>query len=281
MQADVAAPRGAPFQREQEVRARIFAGLRLLGFIAGVWALIRLSEWMFGATLSGIDGTTMYLVREVVQLLIFLFVTWVMGRVEGKSIGDFGLPWRRMFGVQFWVGMASGFLAVSGLIFGLRAIGVLKIVSIALKDSEILKWGTVWILVFILVAVFEEFRARGYALFAGARVFGFWPAAVLSSAFFAYRHIGNQGEDWIGILNAFGFGMLACFLVRRTGTLWLAIGLHTSFDWTETYFYGVPDSGQTLPGHLLNVTVSGPAFLSGGTVGPEGSVLSTAMLLAA
>jgi hypothetical protein len=39
-----------------------------------------------------------------------------------------------------------------------------------------------------------------------------------------------------------------------------------AFDWGETYFYGVADSGQTLPGHLLNSSSSGPAWLSDGTV---------------
>jgi len=48
-----------------------------------------------------------------------------------------------------------------------------------------------------------------------------------------------------------------------------------AFDWGETYFYGVANSGHKLPGHLLNSTSSGPAWLSGGTVGPEGSLLCT------
>ena len=52
-----------------------------------------------------------------------------------------------------------------------------------------------------------------------------------------------------------------------------------AFDWGETYFYGVADSGQVLPGHLLNSSSSGPARLSGGTVGPEGSLLCTLLLV--
>ncbi|PYV64514.1 MAG: hypothetical protein DMG97_34665 [Acidobacteria bacterium] len=59
----------------------------------------------------------------------------------------------------------------------------------------------------------------------------------------------------------------------------MPIGLHMAFDWGETYFYGVADSGQTLPGHLLNSSSSGPAWLSGGTVGPEGSLLCTLLIV--
>ena len=55
-----------------------------------------------------------------------------------------------------------------------------------------------------------------------------------------YSHRGNAGEEWIGLFNAALFGLLACFLLRRTGNLWMPIGLHMAFDWGETYLYGVP-----------------------------------------
>src|SRR5581483_6729785 len=51
------------------------------------------------------------------------------------------------------------------------------------------------------------------------------------------------------------------------------VGFHAAWDWGETYFYSVPDSGQVFPGHLLNSSFHGPRWLSGGSVGPEGSVL--------
>ena len=52
-----------------------------------------------------------------------------------------------------------------------------------------------------------------------------------------------------------------------------------AFDWGETYFYGVANSGQVLPGHLLNSSSAGLWWLSGGTVGPEGSMLCTIVLV--
>src|SRR5712664_650666 len=122
----------------------------------------------------------------------------------------------------------------------------------------------------------EEFRARGYGLFTLSAGIGFWPAAILSAAFFGYSHHGNSGRIGSGCST---FGLLACLLLRRTGTLWMPIGLHMAFDWGETYFYGVANSGQTLRGHLLNSSSSGPAWLSGGTVGPEGSLLCTMLIV--
>ena len=60
----------------------------------------------------------------------------------------------------------------------------------------------------------------------------------------------------------------------------MPIGFHAAWDWGETYFYGVPDSGQVAVGHLFNASFSGPRWLTGGTVGPEGSYLCIALLLA-
>jgi hypothetical protein len=55
--------------------------------------------------------------------------------------------------------------------------------------------------------------------------------------------------------------------------LWFAVGLHASWDYSESFIYSVPDSGIVVPGHLLNSSFHGPRWLTGGTVGPEGSAL--------
>jgi membrane protease YdiL (CAAX protease family) len=64
----------------------------------------------------------------------------------------------------------------------------------------------------------------------------------------------------------------------RTGNLWLAVGAHAGWDWGQSFFFGVSDSGFQAPGHLLNPHAAGPDWLSGGTVGPEGSVLTLILL---
>jgi uncharacterized protein len=255
------------------------AGWRLLIFLAIVIALINASNLMVRQLLHGADDTTLFLVREVIDFLIFLFASWVMGRIEGRTIADYGLPWRRMFRIQFWQGVLVGFASITALLVGMRAAGVFYFGSIVLHGTEVWKWAIIYALVFALVALREEFRARGYGLFTLSTGVGFWPAAIVSAAYFGYSHHGNSGEAWIGLFNAGAFGLLACFLLRRTGNLWMPIGLHLAFDWGETYFYGVADSGQTLPGHLLNAISLGPAWLSGGTVGPEGSLLCTLLIV--
>jgi uncharacterized protein len=107
---------------------------------------------------------------------------------------------------------------------------------------------------------------------------GFWPAATALSAGFGAVHLFNGGEDKIGALSVFAVAMFLCLTLRRTGNLWFAVGLHAAFDWGETFLFSVPDSGIVAPGHLLNAYLHGPAWLTGGTVGPEGSVMAFAVV---
>ena len=69
-------------------------------------------------------------------------------------------------------------------------------------------------------------------------------------------------------------GLLFCLTIRRTGTLWFAVGFHAAWDWAKTFFYGTPDSGLLGVGRLLNTSVRGPNWLTAGSAGPEGSVLA-------
>lgn len=217
--------------------------------------------------------------EEVAGFLILLLASAIMARLEGRTIADYGLPWRSMFRRQFWQGTVVGFAMCTALLASMWAVGVFHVGNLALHTFDIWKWGAIWAVVFVLVGLREEFFARGYLVFTLSTGIGFWPAAVVSALLFSYAHQGNSGEDWLGLVQAGAFGLVACLFLRRTGGLWMSIGLHAAFDWAETYFYGVADSGIVVPGHLLSGATSGPAWLSGGTVGPEGSVIATLVLV--
>jgi hypothetical protein len=108
---------------------------------------------------------------------------------------------------------------------------------------------------------------------------GFWQAAWVTSTLFGYIHLGNSGENWIGIFAAALIGFVFCVSVRVTGTAWWAIGCHASWDWAETFFYGTANSGMVAPGHYLITSTAGNTLWSGGTDGPEGSLLVIGVIL--
>ena len=99
--------------------------------------------------------------------------------------------------------------------------------------------------------------------------------------FFGALHLGlNEGESAVVAFCAAAIGLFFCFTLRRSGSLWFALGMHASWDWGESYLYSVPDSGGTVAGHLLNSSFHGARWLTGGTVGPEGSVLALVVIAA-
>ncbi len=211
---------------------------------------------------------------------IVLAAAWIMSKLEGRHISSYGLPWRGAFGLEFWKGTAIGFAAISVLVGALRVAGVFRLGETSLHGVELLKYAILWACALLAVAFFEEYAFRGYALFTLTTGMTFWPAALLCSAIFGSVHLGNSGESYLGALSAGLIGLLFCLLLRKTGSLWMPIGFHAAWDWGETFFYGVPDSGQVAPGHLFNATLSGPVWLSGGTVGPEASGLCIIWILA-
>ncbi|HXZ40005.1 MAG TPA: type II CAAX endopeptidase family protein [Terriglobales bacterium] len=205
-----------------------------------------------------------------------------MARIEKRPFSVYGLAVRHAFGKLFWTGLLWGIVALSVLLLLMRGCGVFSYGTLALHGARVFKFAVFWGVSFLLVGVFEEFTFRGYTQFALSKGIGFWPAAfVLSFVFGGLHLLGNVGETWLGSLCAALIGLFFCFTLRRTGSLWFAVGMHASWDWAESYLYSVPDSGGMVPGHLLNSSFHGPRWLTGGSVGPEGSVLVFVVIAAA
>jgi membrane protease YdiL (CAAX protease family) len=261
------------------------AGWRLLIFLSVVYVLfgsadllareiMREHGWTPGAGLT----PGFVLVSEAVGFFLILLASWIMVMIEGRKIADYGLPLRRIFCGRFWLGAILGFASITALLAVLGAARAFHFGPIQLTGVAIWRYAGLWALAFLFVALFEEYAFRGYALFTLSTGIGFWPAALIASAAFGYIHHGNPGESRVGMFSAGAVGLLFCLLLRRTGDLWMPIGFHAAWDWGQTYFYGVPDSGVSAQGHLFSASFSGPGWLTGGTVGPEGSWLCILLL---
>jgi uncharacterized protein len=218
------------------------------------------------------------LAGELPGFLAALVASLVMGRIEKRSLADYGLPTRGAFGKWFWLGVAWGFLALTSLLGMIHAGHGFDFGHIVLSGRQIAGYAAFWGLTFLIVGFSEEYIFRGYALATLATGMGFWPSALLLSAVFGAVHISNPGEDRAGALCAALIGLFFCLTLRRTGSLWFAIGMHTGWDYAESFLYSVPDSGAMVPGHLTNSSFHGPVWLTGGSVGPEGSALVFAVI---
>jgi uncharacterized protein len=211
--------------------------------------------------------------QEVAMALGALLPAIVMGRFEGRSIGDYGLPPRQAFGNLFWEGAAWGLASITLLLVALRISHAFYFGQVVLHGVRVLRFAAFWAVFFVLVGIFEESLVRGYALVTLARAWGFWPAAAALSLVFGAIHMRNPGETWVGLLGVVAIGMFFCLTLYRTGSLWFAVGFHAFWDWGQTFLYSVPDSGTVEPGHLMRPAFRGNDWLTGGSVGPEASAL--------
>lgn len=209
-----------------------------------------------------------------------LAATILMSRIEHRTFADYALPLREAFGSRFWQGVLWGLTAQSLLMVTIHLCHGFDLGSVALSGSSLAEYAVLWAIAFLVVGLFEESVTRAYALFTLTDGVRFWPAAGLLSGIFGAIHLGNGGENWEGALAAALIGLFFCFTVRRTGSLWFAVGFHFAWDYAESFIYSVPDSGVMAMGHLLNSSFHGPAWLTGGTVGPEASVFTFGIIAA-
>jgi hypothetical protein len=278
----------------------------------------------------GVPSPGYFFAQETFGFFVIIAAALIMAQIEHRLPGVYGLPLRGAFGKLFWQGCLIGLIEVSALVGLIAVFGGYSFGSLAVRGAELLRWGLLWAVFFVVVGLFEEFLFRGYiqftladatlvevgvllafiAAFEGhsyhqpvkwfaiwavfvpvvslvqkfssgtSRRFtltdgiGFWPAAFVLSVLFGAVHLSNPGEGWVGAAGVISIGLIFALTLRRTGNLWLAVGWHASFDFGETFLFSVPNSGLVFQGHLSNSSLHGARWLTGGTVGPEGSVFS-------
>jgi membrane protease YdiL (CAAX protease family) len=213
--------------------------------------------------------------NEGALLLGVLLTSAMFGRFEKRSLADYGLPVGATAAARFLEGLVWGVGLMSGVLVVLRLTGNFHFGPIALTPEQIAGFAIVWAAVFAMVGVAESLAFSGYPLFALTRGLGFWPAAALLAALFGSTHFFvNAGENWPGSLSLAIVGLLVAFTLRRTGSLWFAIGMHAAWDWAQSFLYGVPDSGITVAGHLFTPSFQGSPWMTGGSAGPEASIVT-------
>ncbi|WP_163992943.1 CPBP family intramembrane glutamic endopeptidase [Pyxidicoccus caerfyrddinensis] len=195
----------------------------------------------------------------------------LMARLERRTAAAYGLGLSRSL-LRFTQGALVGLLLMSALAGLLVLSGALVLDGVALQGVAAWHAGLAWAGAYLLVALFEELTTRGYLLQALGRGLGFRQAAVLTSAIFASGHLTNVGEGYIGLAAVMLIGLVLSYSVWRLGSLWWAIGFHAAWNWAQSFLFGVANSGFAGDGHLLTTHPTGPAWLSGGATGPEGSL---------
>ena len=237
-----------------------------------IWYPLAMVVVLIGGFREGAYSPQSVALGELVSFGAVYGAALVMARLERVPAGVYGLPLGQAFGKSFWLGIFLGLCEVSLLVGLIAVFGGYSFESLALHRTGLVGWGLLWAVAFLLVGFSEEFMFRGYVQYTLTRGIGFWPGAACLSLLFGAGHLANHGETLTGAANVVVTGLVFAFALRRTGNLWLAVGWHASFDFGETFLFSVPNSGFVFDHHLSNAVLHGPAWLTGRTVGPEGSV---------
>ena len=220
-------------------------------------------------------------IGEAILVISALAATLAMAIATGRPFSQFGFGGKSRVR-YFLLGIVCGLAFLAALLVGLKLLGVFTFGNPTIDPTSIGSYAASYAVLFLAVGVGEETLFRGYALVSLSRAFSFWPAAILLGVLFGAGHLGNgASESYIGAAAAGLFGIALAYSFLKTGSLWLAIGIHSGWDYAESFIFGVSDSGTpALPGAVFHPTSHGPDWLTGGTVGPEGSVLVLVPLIA-
>jgi hypothetical protein len=167
-------------------------------------------------------------------------------------------------------GAALGLLMMSVLMGVLSATGAYTISVVGTTPA----WTGLGLAV--QAAVTEELWMRALLLRLLWRVFGPVPAFTVAALVFGGIHLASPGATPLAGATVAMAGLMFCALYALTGRLWIPIGLHLAWNFAQGYLFGATVSGRDLGGSILLSTAraGAPVWLTGGTFGPEASVLA-------
>ena len=130
-------------------------------------------------------------------------------------------------------------------------------------------------MMFLAVAVGEEMICRGVIFRWIDERWSTWIALLVSAVFFGWMHISNDNATWWSSLAiAIEAGLLLGAAYKWSGSLWLPIGIHWAWNYTQGNVFGLAVSGSNAGNTVLVTTVNGPDIITGGAFGPEASIIS-------
>ncbi|MCK5911515.1 MAG: CPBP family intramembrane metalloprotease, partial [Caulobacter sp.] len=123
--------------------------------------------------------------------------------------------------------------------------------------------------------VMEELLMRAIVLRLLMRAFGIWPALALQALLFGALHLANPNATLTAaVAIAIEAGLMLAGFYLLTGRLWMSIGVHAAWNFTQGWIWGASVSGIPVKESWLVSTPKpgAPEFLSGGAFGPEASL---------
>lgn len=249
---------------------------RLAGFAGVSLALLVVFAALIG------DGAASLAVGGTAMFVVALAATMIVLRFDGRrSLDAVGLPWS---GVARELGR--------GLLLGIAFVVPAVVIAVGLGGLRYGPDAGTWIeyggtglwaaLILLVAATGEEILVRGYPLRVLVDRWGRGAALVLTSLVFAALHGANPNVGALALANILLSGFLLGLICLKTGSLWLASGVHMGWNLATGFLADLPVSGlEIVDAPLIEVTRAGNPLVTGGEFGVEAGLAATAAMILA
>ena len=214
-------------------------------------------------------GEPLKAVAHVVALAVAGFAIYIgyAHLVEQRPISELALPG---MGRELGTGMLIGFGLYTACVLILIGLGIYRV-----EGLNPLGFMVPAIAMAVSSAVYEELLFRGVVFGSVEAWFGSWAALVVSSLVFGLTHLVNpEGTVEGALFIAVEAGILLAAAYMLTRRLWVSMGFHAAWNYTQSAIFSGIVSGNEASQGLIRSAVQGPELLTGGKFGLESSVLA-------
>jgi len=270
--------------------AKRITHISLSSFILPILFLIvagLLTQFVFSPLILGEGKDVVKWAREIFMLfavfgsvivLIFLWVKYF----EGRTITSLGFTKEGAL-KKYLSGFGTGIL-MNTTVVGIMAIfGSIEIAeeSVNITGVDAIGIVIIFLLGFVVQGAGEEILSRGWMFQVIGSRYKPWLGVLITTVFFTVVHLGNSGVNPVSVINLLLVALLLVLFVMNDGSLWFACAWHSAWNWMLGNVYGLSVSGSGEKISLFDLNTTGNELTSGGGFGPEGSLVTTFVLIVA
>lgn len=125
----------------------------------------------------------------------------------------------------------------------------------------------------------EELITRGYMMGALRDRYPVWVVIAVNAFFFGALHLTNPGITVLSFLSVVLIGVALSLVVYRLESLWMAIAIHTAWNFTQNLLFGLPNSGNVSERSFLHLEGARSSLFYHATFGIEGAITSIIVIV--
>ncbi|MDI6105603.1 type II CAAX endopeptidase family protein [Actinoplanes sp. NEAU-A12] len=243
--------------------------LRALGWMVGLIFVVAMAFGVWSDAVGSLFASSdagQFAVRAAGALLVLAVYAVAVRLGENRAASEIA-PRPALTGVA--IGLAIGVLLMVVVMAILAGTGLYDVTFLGAAPA----WHAAGLA--IQAGVFEELLVRAVLFRLVWRAFGPWVALAVSAVAFGAGHLANPEASVVATLCiAVEAGIMLAAFYALTGRIWVSIGVHIAWNFTQGYLFGAAVSGSTFDDPIARSVArpDAPEWLTGGAFGPEASL---------